>query len=360
LVASGPSSRVDNRTLQAITDPMSTRWYRSKVAIVFFHILAWVLVFTLPTLFHREPDQQHVNFRVMFAIRFLIFDACWILFFYFNLLVLIPRFLNRKKIGVYISVLILIFVLFITAINLFPRQGERPGFHREYLFTIFPFLFVWAMSTVYWFVTDKIKTEQLMKERENENLKTELSFLRSQVSPHFLFNVLNNMVAMARLKSDQLEPSLIRLSGLMRYMLYESDETSVTLLRETEYVNSYIELQKLRYAKSLQIKVDMDPGDNQRIEPMLLIPFIENAFKHGTGAVDDPVIEIHLKISEGLIDFRVKNKYDPKNEEIKDESSGIGLPNVERRLNLLYNQKHILTINRANGWFTVSLQIKLH
>ena len=112
-----------------------------------------------------------------------------------------------------------------------------------------------------------------MKERENENLKTELSFLRSQVSPHFLFNVLNNMVAMASLKSDQLEPSLIRLSGLMRYMLYESDETSVTLLREIEYVNSYIELQKIRYAKSLGIRVDMDPGDNQLIEPMLLDPF---------------------------------------------------------------------------------------
>lgn len=199
-----------------------------------------------------------------------------------------------------------------------------------------------------------------MKERENENLKTELSFLRSQVSPHFLFNVLNNMVAMARLKSELLEPSLIRLSGLLRYMLYESDETSVTLLRETEYVNSYIELQKIRFAKSLIILSDMDEGDTQLIEPMLLIPFIENAFKHGTGNIEDPVIDISLRISEGLIDFRVKNKYNPKNEEIKDPTSGIGLPNVIRRLNLLYDQKHILSINKENGLFTISLQIKLH
>jgi two-component system, LytTR family, sensor kinase len=340
--------------------PMSTRWYRSKIVLVFLHILAWVIMFTLPTLFHREPDQQHVNFRGMFSIRFLILDACWILFFYFNLLVLIPRFLNRKRIGIYISLLVLLLAIFVVAINMFPREGERPGFHREYFFIIFPYLFIWAMSTVYWFVTDKIRTEQFIKERENENLKTELSFLRSQVSPHFLFNVLNNMVAMARLKSDMLEPSLIRLSGLMRYMLYESDEASVTLLRETEYVNSYIELQKIRYARSLFIKVDMDPGDSQRIEPMLLIPFIENAFKHGTSSIEDPIIEISLKISDGLIDFRVRNKYDPENEEIKDHSSGIGLPNVERRLKLLYDQKHILTINREHGWFTVSLQIKLH
>jgi hypothetical protein len=339
---------------------MTTRWYRSKVAIVFFHALAWVVLFTLPTLFHREPDQQQVNFKAMFRTRFLIFDACWILYFYFNLLVLIPKFLNRKKIGIYISLIFLFMTAFIALSNYFPKEGERPVFHRESLFVIFPYLFIWAISMVYWFVTDKISTEQRMKERENENLKTELSFLRSQVSPHFLFNVLNNMVAMARLKSDQLEPSLIRLSGLMRYMLYESDETSVTLSREIEYVNSYIELQKIRYAKSLTILVKMDPGDNQLIEPMLLIPFIENAFKHGTGIIEEPVIDIYLKISEGLIDFRVKNKYCPGNEEIKDRTSGIGLQNVIRRLNLLYNQRHILTIDRENGWFSVSLQIKLH
>jgi two-component system, LytTR family, sensor kinase len=339
---------------------MSTRWYRSKIAIVFFHILAWLVLFSLPLLFHREPDQSRLNWKSIFNIRSLLFDACCIVFFYLNLLVIIPRFLNRKKIGLYISIIILLFLVFMVGINIFPKEGQMRGFHREYFFSIFPFSFIWAMSTVYWFITDKIKTEQLMKERENENLKTELSFLRSQVSPHFLFNVLNNMVAMARLKSNMLEPSLIRLSGLMRYMLYESDEASVTLLRETEYVNSYIELQKIRYATSLVIRVDMDPGDNQLIEPMLLIPFIENAFKHGTGIIENPEIDISLRISDGLIDFRVRNKFDPKNEEIKDRTSGIGLPNVIRRLNLLYNQKHILSINKENGWFTVALQIKLH
>jgi two-component system, LytTR family, sensor kinase len=340
---------------------MSTRWYRSKVAFVFFHILAWVLLFSLPLLFRREPDQTHINWKAVINARSLIFDSCCVFFFYLNLLVLIPRYLNRKKIGLYITLVAILFLGFMYAINIVPMEGHKEsGFRRENFFAIFPYLFIWAMSTVYWFVTDKIKIEQLMKEKENENLKTELSFLRSQVSPHFLFNVLNNMVAMARLKSEQLEPSLIRLSGLMRYMLYESDETRVSLQRETEYVNSYIELQKIRYAKSLIIRTEIDLGDNQLIEPMLLIPFIENAFKHGTGNVTDAVIDITLKISDGLIDFRVKNKYDPANEEIKDTVAGIGLPNVIRRLNLLYNQKHILTINKENDWFTVSLQIKLH
>ncbi len=341
-------------------DPINKRWYRSKLAVVIFHVLAWLLLFSLPLLFHREPDQARLNWKGVLNARSFIFDACCISFFYLNSLVLIPRFLNRKKIGIYFILFIGLFVLFLYLLNIMPMEGRKRGFQREYFFAIFPYLFIWAMSTVYWFVTDKIRTEQLLKEKENENLKTELSFLRSQVSPHFLFNVLNNMVAMARLKSDLLEPSLIRLSGLMRYMLYESDDASVTLLRETEYVNSYIELQKIRYAKSLCIKVEMDPGDNQLIEPMLLIPFIENAFKHGTGNIADPIIDISLKISEGLVDFRVKNKFDPANDEIKDTVSGIGLPNVIRRLNLLYAQKHMLTITKENGWFIVSLQIKLH
>ncbi|HEY4965559.1 MAG TPA: histidine kinase [Puia sp.] len=340
-------------------DDINKRWYRSKFAVVIFHVLAWLSLFSLPLLSHRESEQG-LNWKAVLNMRSLVFNSSSVAFFYLNSLLLIPRFLNRKKIGIYVILLMGLFVGYLNLLNLVPMEGHKREYQQFFFFALFAYLFFWAMSTVYWFVADKIRTEQMLKEKENENLKTELSFLRSQVSPHFLFNVLNNMVAMARLKSDLLEPSLIRLSGLMRYMLYESDDASVTLLRETEYVNSYIELQKIRYAKSLCIKVDMDPGDNQLIEPMLLIPFIENAFKHGTGTVTDPVIDISLKISDGLIDFRVKNKFDPANEEIKDTVSGIGLPNVIRRLNLLYDQKHMLSINKENGWFTVSLQIKLH
>lgn len=339
---------------------MNKKWYRSKGAVVCFHILAWLLLFSLPALFHRENDQPRVNWKGMFTLRALIFDACFVSIFYLNALLLIPRLLNRKRIGAYVFSVIGLFILVLLTLPLIPSEHGQRGFHRETFFLIFPYLFIWAMSTAYRFVSDQVKTEQLLKERENENLKTELSFLRSQVSPHFLFNVLNNMVAMARLRSDLLEPSLIRLSGLMRYMLYESDEAKVPLSREVEYVNSYIELQKIRYAKSLTIKAQLDPGDNQLIEPMLLIPFIENAFKHGTGIFENPVIEINLKISDGLVDFRVRNKYIPDTEEVKDKTSGIGLANVIRRLNLLYEHKHILSINKENGWFDVSLQIKLN
>jgi LytS/YehU family sensor histidine kinase len=242
---------------------------------------------------------------------------------------------------------------------LFPKDRPHHEFYTNF-FLLIPFIFLWSISTLFRLALDKAKTDRLLKEKENENLKTELSFLRSQVSPHFLFNVLNNMVALARLKSEKLEPSLIKLSGLMRYMLYESDEEKVPLSKEIEYVTSYIDLQRLRFGNDLELKVQMDANNGYHlIEPMLLIPFIENAFKHGICLIDKPEIDIDLQVNKDILDFRVRNKYNGTTDEIKDKTSGIGLANVVRRLNLLYEKRHILSIQEQDGWFTVSLQLKL-
>jgi LytS/YehU family sensor histidine kinase len=209
-------------------------------------------------------------------------------------------------------------------------------------------------------VKDKIEAEQMASEKENENLKTELSLLRSQVSPHFMFNVLNNMVALARKRSDQLEPSLIKLSSLMRYMLYEADEDKVALEKEIDYLQSYIDLQQQRFGAKVQVNVSLQlPENGYEIEPMLLIPFVENAFKHGTGMISDARIDIELRAKQGLLQFSVMNKYNEEFE-IKDASSGIGLTNVKRRLNLLYRNNYQLLINKKEGWFVVSLQLHLH
>jgi LytS/YehU family sensor histidine kinase len=244
---------------------------------------------------------------------------------------------------------------------LFPPDKAKPHpIFSPHLFLLVPFIFLWSISTLFRLALDKAKTDRLLKEKENENLKTELSFLRSQVSPHFLFNILNNMVALARLRSEKLEPSLIKLSGLMRYMLYESDEDKVPLSKEIEYVGSFIDLQRLRFGNDLVLNVHMDGKDGfHLIEPMLLIPFVENAFKHGTGMIEKPEIDINLEVNQDLLDFRVRNKYNESSQEIKDKTSGIGLANVIRRLNLLYEKRHILSIQQEQGWFTVSLQLKL-
>lgn len=146
----------------------------------------------------------------------------------------------------------------------------------------------------------------------------------------------------------------------MRYILYESDEETVSLKKETEYLQSYIDLQRQRIGNKVRLKVRMEPGEEENvIAPMLLIPFIENAFKHGTSAINDPMIDIELYTSSNMLYFRVANKFNKNADEIKDKTSGIGLQNVQRRLNLIYGNRYSLLINDIDNWFTVSLQINL-
>jgi LytS/YehU family sensor histidine kinase len=248
-----------------------------------------------------------------------------------------------------------------------PDNFNLPG---HILFNFFFFLFFLAGSTAYRLIKDRIYNERITREKETENLKTELSFLRSQVSPHFMFNIMNNMVALARKKSDLLEPSLIKLSAQLRYMLYETQER-VSLQKEVEYLQSYIDLQKQRFGNNVSIKSCMEKIDKEyEIEPMLLIPFVENAFKHGAAFVtkvpgSDLVlynvaeINIELTAEKNELRFIVKNRYNANPDEPKDETSGIGLTNVKRRLDLLYRNRHSLHIEKKDGWFIASLQITL-
>jgi sensor histidine kinase YesM len=347
---------------------MKQQWYTKKWVTVLLHIAAWVLLFSLPALLrpsynpNEVPAPKRVNETVNFIIS-RINDLVLIGFFYLNAYVLIPRFLYKRKYSLY-------FLSLIGSFGFLVLQGWllRTGwlrspfftFQKHIFFSTFVFLFILACSIAYRTIRDKMIADNLSKEKENEFLKTELSLLRSQVSPHFMFNVLNNMVALARKQSDQLEPSLIKLSSLMRYMLYEADEEKVSLEKETEYLQSYIDLQQQRFGKKVVINTIMHPPDRLYfIEPMLLIPFVENAFKHGTGMIGNAQINIELRGEKNKLHFKVQNRYNPFSEEVKDKASGIGLPNVQRRLNLLYANKHSLLITRGDELFTIELQIQL-
>jgi len=348
---------------------MKQPWYSRKWVVIALHISAWALLFSLPFLLrpsyennaaHREQHNDDFNS----LLKYILNDLLWISFFYLNAYVLIPRFIYKKKYWEYSLLQIAIIIALIASdwilFEIFIK-GRTFQLRPAILFAIFPYLFILAASTAFQMIRDKMKADQLIKEKENENLKTELSFLRSQVSPHFMFNVLNNMVALARKKSDILEPSLIKLSSLMRYMLYEADEEKVPLEKETEYLQSYIDLQQQRFGKNVAVNFSAEKTDNNYdIEPMLLIPFVENAFKHGTGMIADASIDINLRVKNNMLQFTVRNKYDPASQEIKDKTSGIGMVNVKRRLNLLYGGNHSLFITKNDGWFTVSLQLNLH
>lgn len=241
--------------------------------------------------------------------------------------------------------------------------GGRPerNWFGWYFTNMLTYLSITGISISYRIIIDNAQKEKIRKEKENENLKTELSFLRSQVSPHFIFNILNNMASMARKKSDMLEPSILELSNLMRYMLYESDGARVLLTREVDYLNSYMALQLLRFGDNVTIVFNVPDNINPYyIEPMILVPFVENAFKHGIGMLADPVITIELYVdSNGWLDFMVTNKIAPVNDS-KDKSSGIGLVNVKRRLDLLYGNNHNLEIMNDGVTFTCNLKVKLN
>jgi len=326
------------------------------------HIVFWCVIFLLPFIFRGEnqktssPDDiafRNLNTGTIFL---------WMGLFYLNSEILIPGLVYTRKYFLYILTLIVLFcVIMLLHGLLFPLfvPGHVFNFVHSSAHNIIPFLFTTMVSGTYKIFLDRIKADAAAGEKQKENLKSELSFLRSQISPHFLFNVLNNIVAMVRMKNSELEPTVIKLSSLLQYMLYETDEEKVLLKNEVEYLRSYIDLQQMRFSSKLNMDTRFDVKEEWlAIEPMLLIPFIENAFKHGNGMLKDPEIHISLKIENKLLEFQVRNKY-AETEGTKDKTSGIGLQNVKRRLALLYEDRHLLRIEKSDGWFNVFLQINL-
>lgn len=346
---------------------MEKPWYQKKWMTVLFHAVIWIVLFSLPALLRPSHNPNDVNTvkslngtTIFFISR--VSDILLISFFYLNAFLFIPRFLYKRKYLIYVFELIFYFGFYVIVMwslwSYFAKMDFT--FNAHLIFSFFLFLFILACSTAYKTIRDKFIQDRLAKEKETEHLKTELSLLRSQASPHFMFNVLNNMVALARKQSPELESSLIKFSSLMRYMLYENEEEKVFLENEEEYLQSYIDLQQQRLSKKVLVEVNMSKGDKPyQIDPMLLIPFVENAFKHGTGFIENPHINISLEAKDDILYFSVSNKYDPASQQVKDKASGIGLANVRRRLDLLYPGKYTLNINREKNMFTVSLQINL-
>jgi sensor histidine kinase YesM len=309
---------------------------------------------------HGENDRYARSF---FYLNFFT-NLLWIGPFYLNAYLLTPRFFYHRRYLVFAGLMALVFgVVLVIHELLFHSIFLLPhfSFKGATIFLLPAFLLTVAVSTTFRFVVDKTIADQRTQERQEENLKTELSFLRSQINPHFIFNILNNLVALEQLKSPELGPTILKLSALMQYMLYETDEEKVSLGKEVDYLQSYIDLQKQRFGAKVPVTVSLEPGAGfYEIEPMLLIPFVENAFKHGVGMIDRPCIEINLRVRDGVLYFTVRNRYNPASPEIKDKSSGIGLGNVSRRLDLLYGKQQVLLVSRGEDSFTISLQLNLH
>jgi len=336
--------------------------------------IIWLLLLVLP--FTSNPGNIPKDLHRTFLINIFISNVLLLFIFYVHTYLVYPLIKSKHTVWYAVLLLALLTIYWVYWMFFSPAppppeafnhthasggQSNQPhgGGPGTFMHIIAP-LIALLCSFCYRVLMDNAEREQMIKERETIHLRTELNFLRSQISPHFMFNVLNNLVALARKKSDSIEPAIINLSQIMRYMLYESDDNQVPLSKEIEYLNNYIDLQLLRFGDAVSVKMTItgDDADLFNIEPMLLIPFVENAFKHGTGMVEEPIILISLEISktEPMIRFRVINSVGPVNVS-KDNSSGIGLANVKRRLAILYPERHKLMINEHNGVFTSDLTI---
>jgi len=337
-----------------------TSLIKSKYITIILHSLIWGAVLLLP-FFFKAPTDQYGRIGGLVCNFFTITNIMHIGLFYFNAFYLYTKLLTSRRWWLYLSCMALLVIIFygikkIILLTWFPLLAAGKS---AFQFTFFPTIFFLVLSTIYRLVLDKMTQEKDRTKREADQLEIELKFLRSQISPHFLFNVLNNLVSMARYKSDYLEPALLKLSGLMRYMLYESDEQKVSVSKEIEYLKSYIELQKLRFEEDVAIKTAIQyEGDPFSIEPMLLIPFVENAFKHGVSVVRDPFINIELTVLDNVLHFNVKNKFEEEGQS-KDKDSGIGLANLRARLKLLYPGRHTLSIEKKADVFYVDLLLTL-
>ncbi len=285
--------------------------------------------------------------------------------------VLLPHLYFRRRRGWYVVAggALVVGVAFLLQFWLTPDRGfpidfgrgMRPrGFGTATLRYLLPLASAFLGASLLEVMRYANSQEQQVIRSEREHLSTEIKFLKSQVNPHFLFNSLNNIYTLTLLKDDKAPESLLRLSGMLRYMLYDSETQTVPLGKEIEYIRSFVALAQLKDSRGLNVTVELD-GRRPRlpVAPLLLIPFVENAFKHSR--VEDRAtgyVDIRLVTASDGFTFTVVNSV-PAIPSPVDKVGGIGLENVRKRLQLLYPGRHRLDIRREPERFTAELAIKL-
>ncbi len=345
--------------------------HAQDVVVVILHAIAWFLYFGMFYLTASPRGASPVH-RLWYIISIVVIDVPLFYYFYHNA---IPRLLASKRGWLFTGLL-----LGFTALYPLLRYGSDliityylPDFQSPltnlviaqfwgaYGVRSLSCLFVISMAGMGKFTFDWFKNARIRRELENQNLTSELAFLKSQINPHFLFNTLNNIHTLAYKKSDEAPEAIMKLSELMRYMLYESDTEMVPLDTEIAHLKSFIGLQALRFKTTdiVQLNISGDTA-NKEIAPLLLLPFVENAFKHGYNLKKEGAIVISLKAEED-VQFSVENEKPPEGMlSHKDEAGGIGLENISRRLELIYKTGYTLAVDESSSYFKINLTLKQH
>ncbi len=354
-----------------------------KTVVVIAHLASWLCFFTLPYLvfFPRLREFSMSNHQLTSVICNNVFI---VLFYYLNTQVLIPRFFDKKKwfwFAVSIICCLMVFLYLPREIaraivepeQINPQNREwirNPAFKGDTRYSgiswrralanqynTLLFLLVFTVGTCVSVIQRWLKTEQNRKETENEKLNTELSFLKSQVNPHFFFNTLNNIYSLAVVRSEKTAPAVMKLSSIMRYILTETERDLVPLSNEVDFTHNFIDLQKVRLTDKVKLSFSAAGDiDTLLVAPLLFIPFVENAFKYGVSTKEPSSIQIDINTLGNTIIFKSVN-YIVATENTLTENTGIGINNVKRRLELMYPGKHTLTTSEKDNHYFVHLEI---
>ena len=333
--------------------------------------LASFIFLSLPILFSPQLTNHKSIFEIItspgfqrpFATTFLL-----LVFFYASYYIFIPKLYIQKKYALF-SITILVSFLIVLVIPELFLIGDRiapplhlpnhPGplpkkpFGLTLNHILFQFIGVFAFSLL-------LKIRERLKQTETEKANAELSYLKAQINPHFLFNTLNSIYSLAILKNEKTADAVVKLSDMMRYVLNDSNANFVVLEKELNYITNYIDLQRMRLTSNVILTYVCEGSViDKKIAPLVLIPFIENAFKHGVNSEENSDIDIHISISETELKLQVKNNCVSTNNNTLNKS-GLGIENTRQRLNLLYPQNYTLNIIEKDSMFTVILVLNIH
>ncbi len=335
----------------------------NKRNVILLHIAFWIVYIVTPYVYYGVPNKLSFS-TLLLDISGLILK---LFVFYINYCIFLPKlFQKRKYLFYFISCIVLVEAF--TGLRYFIEETLYPywfGFRnyfgnytiRFYLYDNIYFGSVTLVpSYIIWSIINHINLEKDKKDLQLEKEQAELQFLKTQINPHFLFNTLNNIYALVYHKSEKALPAIMQLSELMRYVARDSNnQDKVLLSQEINYIESFIELESLRIKPKAEVQYSLDGNTSDiKIAPLLLVPFVENGFKHGVLNNPGFPFRIHLKIEKHTIHLHTSNK---KSNNQKPDGKGIGLKNLERRLQLLYPNKHSLRIEDNEESYICDLTI---
>lgn len=346
---------------------ITSKLYKELTKYNMHHVILWV-VYYLFWVYVLSPGITKADFYI----NSFVIVAIHALVSYFNIYFLFPLFLQKRAYFKYFLAIVLsislgslleaaVFTKLNTIANEFKSGLLSPRF---LLSTAMAITYTTAVTMSLKLVKYWYERERLAKELEKINVETELKYLKSQINPHFLFNSLNSVYALALQKSDLAPELILKLSDILRYILYEGSEKKVNLTQELKYLQSYLELEKVRHGTRMELDIEIVGNtDDKEIAPMLLIPFVENSFKHGLGKdMDKGYVKVLVNSETQELKFAIANSKPKKGDEISQQKGyqgGIGLINVKKRLDMLYPKKHTLTMGSTESEFKVELNINL-